>query len=169
MSSFLVVVRVDRSTHLRPLKPPSGPKNEPKQAQTYQICLCTRSNSKVRDPPSLKSPKECLYHVCHPFWCPGGPYHTIVTIRAPLRPKKPSKICPNQADLSLSMLKKHSKGLSQPRISQGMSISFPPSQSVSRWTIPNLWGHRGPSQAQNKSLNVPKLTRFAFDHAQIAQ
>ena len=49
------------------------PKNEPKYAQTNQICLCPCSNSIVRDCPSLKFPRECLYHVCLPCWCRGGP------------------------------------------------------------------------------------------------
>ena len=65
----------------------------------------------VRGHPSLKSPRECLYHVHLPCQCPGGPYHTFVAIGATLRPKK---------------------------------------------------------RAQIRS-NTPKLTRFAFVHAQLAQ
>ena len=75
--------------------PPSGPKNEPKYAQTNQICLCPSSISIVRDHPSLKSPRECLYHVGLPCWCLGGPNHTFEDIGAPLRPKNRAQICPN--------------------------------------------------------------------------
>ena len=57
--------------------PPSGPKNEPKYAQTNQICLCPCSICKVRDHPSLKLARECLYYVQLPCWCLGGPHHTF--------------------------------------------------------------------------------------------
>ena len=71
--------------------PPSGPKNEPKYAQTKKICLYPCSNSIVRDHLTLKSLRKCLYHVRLPCWCLGGPYHTFGTIGAPVRTKKMCK------------------------------------------------------------------------------
>ena len=49
----------------------------------------------VRGHASLKSPRECLYHVHLPCQCPGAPYHTLVAIGTTLRPKKRAQIRPN--------------------------------------------------------------------------
>ncbi len=91
MSSSLVGVRVDHTKHWCKYGPPSGQKNEPKYAQNNHNCLCPCSNSIIRGHLSLKYPKECLYHVRLPFWCPDGPYHTLVTIRQPSGPKNKDK------------------------------------------------------------------------------
>ena len=81
--------------HSWPQGPPAGPKIEPKYTKINQISVCPHSNSIVKGHPSLKSPKECLYHVHLPSWCLGGPYHTFVAIGATLRPKKQAQIRPN--------------------------------------------------------------------------
>ena len=91
MSTFLVGVQVDDTTHLWPWRPPSGPNNQPKYTQTNQTCP-SWSNSIARSHPSLKSPRDCLYHVHLPCWGLGGSYHTFVTIGATLGPKKPAQI-----------------------------------------------------------------------------
>ena len=49
---------------------PSGPKNEPKYAQTNQICLCSCSNRLEMGYLSLKSPRKCLRYIRLP-WCLG--------------------------------------------------------------------------------------------------
>ena len=77
MSTFHAGVRVDLTTHLGPQGTPLDPKNGPKYAQTNQIYLCPCLNSIVRGHPSLKSPRECLCHVCLSSRCTGRPHHTF--------------------------------------------------------------------------------------------
>ena len=45
------------------IETPSAPPNEPKYAQTNQICLCPCSNRLERGYLSLKSPRKCLRYI----------------------------------------------------------------------------------------------------------
>ena len=98
--------------HIRGLGAPLRPKTEPKYAQTNLIRLCPRSNSIVRDHPSLRYFSECLYHVQLPCWCPGGPYLTFGAIGPSSGPKnEPKYTLTNQIGLcpcSNSIVRGHS-------------------------------------------------------------
>ena len=122
MSTFLVGIRVDHTTYLWPQGPPSGPKNEPKYIQTNHICLSPRSNSIARGHPSLKSPRECLYHVHLPCWCLGGPYYTFA---------QSNQIC--LCPCSNSIAKGH-PSLKSPRECLYHVWYGPPGHQQGRWT-----------------------------------